>query len=291
MNNIKILIVCAVAVGITACVSTTPSAPGLKVGTFNVRLSSNGSWIADVNTPNAWEDRKEDFVKMFRDFDVDVWGLQEVCPDQLAYLSERLPEWTFVGDFRLADRKTGEAAPIAIRTSRFDIIVKGTFWLSETPDVPGSMSWDTAFPRTCSYALLKDRTTGRRFYFASTHLDHKSQEARKRGIDLIVRRLQNVDGGIPIVFTGDHNCVKESEPARLARGLLDDAADIAETPDPGPHRTYHNWGDEKVNVRIDYIYVSKGVRVLTYETRDDRRPGTDLYPSDHFPIIATLSLP
>ena len=77
----------------------------------------------------------------------------------------------------------------------------------------------------------------------------------------------------------------------LPRVLLDDAADIAETPDPGPHRTYHNWGDEKVNVRIDYIYVSKGVRVLKYETRDDRRPGTDLYPSDHFPIIATLSLP
>jgi len=260
----------------------------VKVGTFNVRLSSNGNWIADVNTPNAWVSRKEGFVQVFRNLDADVWGLQEVCPDQTAYFEKHLPEWEFVGDYRMADRKSGEASSVAFKKDRFDVIEKGTFWLSETPDVPGSMSWNTAFPRVCSYVFLKDRRTGAKFCFANTHLDHKSEEARKRGIELIVKRMRKIGNGVPIIFTGDHNCARDAEPAKIARTLLKDAADITEKPDPGPHRTYHNWGDPKRQARIDYIYVSDGIRVLDYATRDDRRPGTDLYPSDHFPIIATL---
>ncbi len=263
----------------------------VKVGTFNVRLSSNGDWIADANTPNAWPERKDGFVQVFRSLDVDVWGLQEVCPDQTAYFEKHLPEWEFFGDYRKADRKSGEASSVAFRKDRFDVIEKGTFWLSETPDVPGSMSWNTAFPRVCSYAFLKDRRTGAKFCFANTHLDHKSCEARKRGIELIVERMKKVGSGIPIILTGDHNCTRDDEPAKIARTLLKDAADLTEKPDPGPRRTYHNWGDPKIQSRIDYIYVSDGIRVLDYETRDDRRPGTDLYPSDHFPITATLLLP
>ena len=158
----------------------------VKVGTFNVKLSSNGDWIADANTPNAWPERKDGFVQVFRSLDVDVWGLQEVCPDQTAYFEKHLPEWEFVGDYRMADRKSGEASSVAFKKDRFEVIEKGTFWLSETPDVPGSMSWNTAHPRVCSYAFLKDRRTGVKFCFANTHLDHKSGEARKRaGVQVI----------------------------------------------------------------------------------------------------------
>ena len=47
---------------------------------------------------------------------------------------------------------------------------------------------------------------------------------------------------------------------------------------------------EKYGARIDYIYVSDGIRVIDFETVNDSRPGKKLYPSDHFPVVATIEL-
>jgi len=228
---------------------------------------------------------------------LDAFGLQEVCPNQMAYLREKLPEYAFVGEHRNADRKSGEASPVAYRKSRFEEEKSGTFWLSETPDVPASKSWGTRCTRVCSYLVLRDKATGKRFCFANTHTDHVSAEAREKGMLLIVERMKGFGAGAPIVFTGDHNCLYDNPPAVAVRKVLRDARDIAETPDPGPRATFQGFGtlkDGPVNngkakdIRIDYIYVSEGTRVLDFVTHGDKRPGTDLYPSDHFPVTATI---
>ena len=284
--------------GACVCGETVNSraAEAIRVGSYNIRLSPG-----DRDTPNAWDERKADMVGLVRKLDLDVFGLQEVCPDQAAYIREKMPDYEFVGDHREADRKSGEASPVCFRRSRFEALKKGTFWLSETPDVPASKSWGTACTRVCSYLVLKDRKTGRRLCFANTHTDHVSALAREKGMLLIIERMKEFGHGAPIVFTGDHNCCYDEPPAVAVRRILKDARDVCETPLRGPRNTFQGFGrykDGPVNRRgetkdycIDYIYVSDGARVLDFATHDDRRPGTDLYPSDHFPVSATVILP
>lgn len=279
----------------SGCVSV--SQKPMRVGSYNIRFSSG-----DVGTPNAWECRRGDLVNFVKELDLDVFGMQEVCPDQAQYLRENLPDFDFVGEHREADRISGEASPVCYRKSRFELLKKGTFWLSECPDVPGLKGWNAACPRVCSYLVLKDRITGNQLCFANTHTDHISELARAEGVKLIVRRMEEFGGRAPIVFTGDHNCRYDDEPARAVRRKLKDARDISECSPKGPRNTFQGFGryeDGPVNVKgvryadycIDYIYVSDGVRVLDFETHDRKRRGTDLYPSDHYPISATIVVP
>lgn len=275
------------------------SAESIRVGSYNIRYSSEYS--ARVDGENRWELRKADLVALVKKLDLDAFGMQEVCPDQAQYLRENLPEFAFVGDHREADRKSGEASPVFYRKSRFVAEKSGTFWLSETPDVPGLKGWGAACPRICSYLVLKDKMTGKHFCFANTHTDHISAAAREKGMLLIIERMKAFGKGAPIVFTGDHNCCYVDPPAKAVRRVLKDGRDITETRPSGPHNTFQGFGkykDGAVNREgsikdycIDYIYVSDGTRVLDFTTHNDKRSGTDLYPSDHFPITATLVLP
>ena len=294
----------------------------VRVGTYNIRLSGG----ADAGTPNAWALRKDDLVALVKKQDLDVFGLQEVCPDQAQYLSAKMPEFGFVGEHRNADRVSGEASPVVYRKDRFEVEKSGTFWLSETPDVSGVKGWGAACPRVCSYAVLRDRRTGRRFCFANTHTDHVSAEAREKGMLLVIERMKDFGKGCPIVFTGDHNCRETAAPAKAVSKILANAMLVTETPPKGPWRTFTGWrwrekehaavealkfppevrnsGAAKkfdkdsaepppVNFgpRIDYIYVSPGIRVLDYATVADARPGLKLYPSDHFPVVSTVVIP
>ena len=299
----------------------------VKVGSYNIRLSGvNGS--ADRGTPNAWKERKEDLLELVRKLDLDVFGLQEVCPDQAKFLRDNLAGYEFVGEHRNADRKTGEASPVCYRKSRFEALGKGTFWLSETPDVPGLKGWGAACPRVCSYLILRDRATGRKFCFANAHTDHVSALARERGMLLVIERMKEFGAGVPIVFTGDHNCREDEAPAKAVAGILKDALYLSENPQRGSWRTFSGWkwkdsempivealkvpvemrnakkGSpdgikiasgvhpyEQYGARIDYIYVSPDVRVVDFETVNDPRPGKKLYPSDHFPVVATIEFP
>ena len=317
----KRIILCLLA--FAAGVAFAANGTALKVGTYNIRLQPG-----DKGTPNAWESRKVDFINLLRRMDLDAFGLQEVCPGQAEYITNNLPQYVLVGEHRNADRVSGEASPVLYRKDRFDALKCGTFWLSETPDVPGLKGWGAACPRVCSWMWLKDRKTGKTFCFANTHTDHVSALARKEGMLLIIRRMHEfAPPGTPVIFTGDHNCRETEEPAQAVSKLLKNALYLSETPPAGPWRTFTGWkwrekeysttealklepqvrnarkgspdADKRTNggyvwedcgARIDYIYVSDGIRVKSYTTRDDPRPGTKLYPSDHFPVTAVIEL-
>ena len=296
MNRFSFLAAAAAMLSACAGCFSVPQ-DTIRVGSYNVRLATG-----DKGTPNAWENRRADLVALVKKLDLDAFGMQEVRPEQAQYFRENLPEFEFVGEHRGADRKSDEASPVFYRKSRFEALKRGTFWLSETPDVPGVKGWGAACPRVCSYLVLRDKSTGQTFCFANTHTDHVSALAREKGMLLIVERMKEFGHGAPIVFTGDHNCRYDDAPAKAVREVLKDARDVCETPLRGPHNTFQGFGRYKDGpvdeggVRykdycIDYIYVSDGTRVLDFVTHDDKRPGTELYPSDHFPITATIALP
>jgi len=309
------------AIGCT-CRNTPPPAP-IKVGSYNIRYQSG-----DKDTPNAWDARKADLVNLIQQLDLDAFGLQEVCPGQVDYLTNNLPQYAFIGEHRNADRISGEASPVFYRKDRFEALKSGTFWLSETPDVPGVKGWGAACPRVCSWMWLKERTTGKTFCFANTHTDHISALARKEGMLLIIQRMREfAPPGTPVVFTGDHNCRETEEPAQAVSRILRNALYASATSPTGPWRTFNGWkwrdtecatadvlrllpdvrnarkgspdADKKKNggyvwedfgARIDYIYVSDNIKVKSYATHGDPRPGTHLYPSDHFPVTVVVEL-
>ena len=295
----KLLTALALVAAFAGCATPAKHPDAIRVGSYNIRLT--GEYIMKVDGPNAWPYRKEALVDLIRKLDLDAFGAQEVTPEQAAYLREQLPEFEFVGEHRGADRVSDEASPVFYRKSRFVAEKKGTFWLSETPDVPGVKGWGAACPRVCSYLVLRDKSSGKRFCFANTHTDHISALAREKGMLLVIDRMKDFGKGCPIVFTGDHNCRYGDAPAVAVRKLLADSRDIAEKT-TGPHNTFQGFGQYKdgpVDVGgkkyddycIDYIYVTPGTRVLDFATHDDKRPGRDLYPSDHYPVTATIVLP
>ena len=299
----------ALAAALAGCTTPGDASAPLRVASYNIRLATG-----DKGTPNAWDLRKDDLIAQIRKMDLDAFGMQEVRPEQAAFLREKLPEFEFVGEHRGPDRKSDEASPVFFRKDRFEALKSGTFWLSETPEVPGVRGWGAACPRVCSWMWLKDRKTGKTFCFANTHTDHVSARARKEGMLLVVRRMAEFGAGAPIVFTGDHNCRENEEPAQAVSKILSNALFVTETPPIGPWRTFTGWnyranevssaealklpvamrnartGSPDCGPRIDYIYVTPGVRVKDYATHADTRPGTTLYPSDHFPVTATIEL-
>ena len=282
--------------------------PGMRkfrVGTYNIRFTTG-----DVGTENAWEERRADMIALIRKLDMDVFGLQEMRPEQEEFLRKELPDYGYVGDYRGANRRGDEASPVFYRKNRFDMEKSGTFWLSESPDVPGVVGWGAMCPRVCSYAILREKESGKRLAFANTHTDHYSALAREKGMLLIIERMKEFGEGAPIVFTGDHNCRETEVPAQAVAKMLRNALYESETPPTGPWRTFNGWkwldseiatldalreSPEERNAperacRIDYIYVSPGVHVLDYATVADVRRGLQLYPSDHFPIVSTIEI-
>ena len=328
MSRLRFVALATAAVVVCGCESTwspfaSDASDEIRVVTYNIRLATG-----DNGTPNAWQERKDDLVDLIRKMDADAGGLQEVRPEQMSFLRERLPEFEFSGEHRGADRVSDEASPVFYRKSRFKAEKSGTFWLSETPDVPGVKGWGAACPRVCSYLVLTDKSTGKHFCFANTHTDHKSALAREKGMLLVIDRMKEFGAGAPIVFTGDHNCRETEAPAVAVSKLLKNALYASATPPTGSWRTFNGWQwrDSEVSTtealrlpdnvrnarkgspdadkdkngghawedcgaRIDYIYVSPGVRVMDYTTINAPRPGKALYPSDHFPIVATVELP
>ncbi len=270
------------------------------IASFNIRFPGDGG-------DNSWSNRLPRVLKVIENHKFDLMGVQEATPGQVEDLQNALKGWAHVGLGREPDGK-GEASSIFYKTNRFECPENETFWLSETPDVPGSMSWNTACRRVCTRAKMKDKETGHEFQYFNTHLDHISALARKMGMKLILQRICELPRGTTVFLSGDMNdsfealpadeqarlskCTKPDSsnenpeyPVSIAMKHLCDSYNITETPHTGTFKTFSNYKPEHRN-RLDYIFVSENVRVLAHATVNDRFDGK--FPSDHDPVVATV---
>lgn len=171
----------------------------ITVISYNIRLGT-----ADDGT-NSWQYRYPASAMMVADQNPDIFGVQEAYDFQVKYLEDYCEGYASVGVGREDGKHKGEHMSIFYKKKRIKLLKWGTFWLSETPDKP-SMGWDAACFRTATWALLKDKESGRRFFFVNTHLDHRGWEARKNGLALIVDRIARINpDNLPMVLTGDFN--------------------------------------------------------------------------------------
>ncbi|MCP4836220.1 MAG: endonuclease/exonuclease/phosphatase family protein [Phycisphaera sp.] len=265
----------------------------ITVETWNIRHDNPG------DGPHAWPKRRADVIEHLENGAADVIALQEVLPSQVVAIRKGLPEYGLFVRSRESDEARGEAVPILWRRDRWrlDSDHAEHFWLSETPEVPGSMSWNTACTRMVTVVRLLPvgRPAGRSpIWVFNLHLDHRSVEARKKGAGLVRDRIASrprTMQGEPVVILGDLNARPGSPPvqALLAEGedgsFVDAWSAIDGRTDETPRGTWNGWDADARLRRIDHILV-RGLAVLA---ADIVRPTNDAGPlSDHWPIRATL---
>lgn len=220
----------------------------------------------------------------------DIIGFQEVTWLHMGYLKDILEGYDSVITYR-DDFILSEGCPVFYRTDKFELVDKGSFWLSETPEVM-SKDWGAACYRVTSYVILKVKTTGKELVVFNTHLDHVSDEARINGINVVLDKIQAF-GGKPSIIMGDFNAYVGSATIKAAYQSFDDAHDVCDRnlqiESGAKEATYQNWGEKLNNKRIDYFMVSKtGIDVKTYDVLDRTHDG--VYASDHFPIYMDIVL-
>ena len=251
----------------------------LKVMSYNIRMG-----IAKDGT-NSWEFRCPATIEMLNAQKPDVFGVQEAFEFQIRFIEEYCRDYKSVGVGRDDGKKKGEYMSIFWNKKTVSLLKWGTFWLSETPDKP-SRGWDAHCRRTATWALMKDKKTGKKFYFVNTHLDHKGKEAQKNGLKLIVDRIESINPqGYPMILTGDFNIKPDNAALIELDSRMQSTRKIAA--DTDNHNTFNGWSVKPTDNVIDYIYISGFSSCPQYKTVTEKfaeRP----FVSDHYPIFARV---
>ena len=261
----------------------TASPAGITVMSYNIRMgqAKDGS--------NSWQYRYPASAMMLSDQAPDVMGVQEAFDYQVKYLKEFVPGYKCIGVGREDGKSKGEHMSIFYNKKKIALLKWGTYWLSDTPDTP-SQGWDAACIRTATWALMKDKSSGKKFFMVNTHLDHVGREARAKGLSLIMDRIAAMNqDGLPLVVTGDFN-MKLADPSMAPiRERMTNARDSAVITDD--KASFNGWGKslegKSGKDAIDFIWYTGFSSCTQFETVT--KPYMErTFISDHFPVKANL---
>ena len=256
---------------VMAMFAFTAMAQELNVGSYNIR---NGGPLrdgqerpkkGDYSKFNGWDDRKQYVCDLINLEAFDVFGSQEVKHKQLVEMMAMLPDYAYVGVARDDGAEKGEYCPVFYRKKEFKLLDSGTFWLSETPDEV-SKGWDGACRRICTWAYLERKSDKARFYFLSTHLDHRGKVAQIEGAKLVLDWIKKNCNGQPVIVVGDYNVTQTSDCYKIfaESGILEDTYETAKYRF-APTGTFNGFNARRYTThRIDHIFVSKGTKVSRY---------------------------
>ncbi len=262
----------------------------LRVMSFNIRINT----VFDLRAA-SWDTRKELLVRTIRNFEPDLLGTQECGEEQGQYLSQNLSGYEFVGVSRYNSRFHIEMCGVFFKSERFRKLEEGHFWLSETPEKPGSMSWGAGYPRMVTWVKLRPTEPGGSdLYFFNTHLDSESSRARVEAARLLQRQIARIAGGQPVVMTGDFNTGEGTPPYRVLTASAGGSSRLVDTlraVDPGrepDEGTRHEFRGDRRGQRMDWILATD--HFAAFDAAIDYTRDGDLFPSDHFPVTAVLRL-
>ncbi|MFD1788043.1 endonuclease/exonuclease/phosphatase family protein [Sphingomonas floccifaciens] len=260
-------------------VATPAAAQPLRVMTFNVRVPVESDGV------NRWEARRDLAARTIARTRPAVVGTQELHQRQGDDLVRRLPGYRWFGIDRRGDH-ADEHMGILYDTRRLRLIEQGQFWLSDTPDAPGSISWGHPYPRMVTWGVFERAKDKRRFRLLNTHLPYRAEDeaAREKGARLILAKLDTLPGAmLPTILTGDFNTTPDSATHAVLSSRLTDAW-LAAGRRGGPDKTFHGFKGIP-DRRIDWI-LTTGFTVRKAATLTDHRGA--VWASDHFPVVADL---
>lgn len=269
--------------------SLTPR--GLRVVSYNIR------WPNPDDGADRWDRRRHRVTQTTQRLRPDVLGIQEAYAFQAAYLREQLPGYTLVGVGRDDGAQRGEMTAILLRDARVELIDHGHLWLSDTPDLPGSVGWDAALTRMATWAVVRDRRAGDHWLIVNTHFDHRGREARTQSANLLGRfilaKRAELGPDTPAVLMGDFNTAVDSAPYLAlcgsvhGPGLIDTyRAARRRAPHAGGEGTFNGFRNRTGGPRIDWLLTTPNTATLEAGIDTQRIDGRN--PSDHHPVWALL---
>jgi endonuclease/exonuclease/phosphatase family metal-dependent hydrolase len=272
--------------GVVALNQTGKRSADVRVMSFNIRYgtASDGE--------NHWDKRKEFLLATIKAFDPDLLGTQETLGFQRDYLAAQLPGYEVLGVGRDDGKEKGEMTALYFKRDRFEKLDGGHFWLSETPEIVASKSWDAALTRMVTWVKLRDRRQpkAKPLLFFNTHFDHRGEQARLESARLLRRRVAEAAKTHRVIVTGDFNAGEESEPYRAfftGDDLLADTFRVSNPIRTMDEGTFSGFKAASVQgPRIDWIGVSRDWQVVKAQINRTARDGRT--PSDHFPMEAVL---
>lgn len=301
----NLLFIVFAAIVFCNCQNNQPTS--LTVASYNLRYA-NGS---DSARGNGWGQRYPIIAQIVQYHDFDIFGTQECYLPQLKDMKKALPGYDYIGVGRNNGKDEGEHSAIFYRTDKFDVIEKGDFWLSETPDVP-SVGWDAVLPRICSWGHFKCKDTGFEFLFFNLHMDHIGKKARVESAYLVQKKMKELGANLPAILTGDFNVdqTHQSYAALVSKGVLCDSYEKSDYR-YATNGTFNSFDPNNfTESRIDHVFVSPAFHVKKYgvltdsywsaKSSDEKANVIDcpeeiaikVYqartPSDHYPVKVEL---
>jgi len=260
----------------------------LRMMTYNIRFDNPADGV------HAWPNRKELVASVIRFHKADIIGVQEALEYQIQDLMELLPGYDWVGVGRNEDGG-GEFSAILYRSSVVAVKAAQTFWLSESPDEPGSKSWDSSLPRIATWAHFVTSSDGRELFVLNTHFDHRGEQARLESARLLKEQVSKLANGLPVIVMGDLNATSEQPPLVLLSDTpLSDGRSLRDgfvhsiVPHHGPASTWTGFTKIAADRRIDYIFASEDLPIHYHAILTDKLE--DRYPSDHLPVLVEVEL-
>ncbi|MEY3208467.1 MAG: hypothetical protein RL064_498 [Bacteroidota bacterium] len=258
-------------------------AQNINIASYNIRYDNKN------DSGNLWADRLPKIVSLIQYHDFDIIGLQESLYHQLKGLKKELDEFEYYGIGRDDGIVAGEFSAILFKKSKFEVIDKGNFWLSASPDTP-SKGWDANIKRICTWVKLKENQQGKTFFVFNVHFDHEGYTARRESSKLILQKIKAIALNSPVVLTGDFNGDHDSDWYKTiqASPTLKDAYFLVPKPYAlnGSFNAF-NASAIKSGV-IDHIFVTDHFKVTKYGLLTDSYFGK--YPSDHFPVVIAVRM-
>jgi dephospho-CoA kinase len=259
----------------------------IKAMTFNIRMDTESDGV------NQWKNRIGFCGDLIKFHQADIIGMQEAFIHQIRDIQKELPNHTWFGKGRDDGKEAGEFSPIFYNKQKFKILQQKTFWLSDSCEKVG-FGWDAACRRVVTWGEFQDLKSGKKFFVFNTHFDHLGKVARRESSKLVLAKIKEIAKKTPVILLGDFNATPDDEPIQILKDeknadKLINSERISQNGHYGPVGSFNGFKSEKENSHIDYIFVKNGVQCLQHATHSET--WNNRYPSDHFPVSATLILP
>ncbi len=260
-----------------------------RIMSCNVRTPKK----ADEDAGDGWQARKAMCMKVIQSKKPDIFCLQECTDEQLGDFRSAWPKFSSFAILPGATAQPGTIGDVIFFSSRYEVVAETAYWLSATPHIPNSVSWDSKYSRFVNWVRLRDKTSGQEFRVINTHFDHKGIEARLHSAEMLTKDAMAYPANYPQVLVGDLNSSPWDEPVRLLLegGWTDTYTELNGAADPG--FTSHAFLGERFENsekqgKIDWIFYRGPIKPLLADIIKDRRG--ERYPSDHYFLLVEFAI-
>jgi endonuclease/exonuclease/phosphatase family metal-dependent hydrolase len=255
----------------------------LTIVSCNIRFDNPADGV------NSWQHRRSFLTEVLLKHSPDIIATQEGRFDQLKDFECLLEDYQIIDQHR-SWIKERMYPTIFCKKNRFEILESEDLWLSETPEVAGSLSFESTFPRLMTMASLQPKNHEKKILLVNAHLDHIRTETRESQAKVLVNEIKRKrKGQQSLVVLGDFNDAPGSSVQRI---LTDDIHGLKDTwplYNSVEESSHHGFkGHAPDGSRIDWIMIEGEAQPL--DCKMDKSSKGSFWPSDHFPIVCRISL-